>query len=98
MLLKKTHRATIMSTAFCCVVQGNWCIACATRSLQAPRAGEYPKSVHQHGLTRRKQGYSAAMLVAESHMPQISIFNTLGKNHHRVDFNLLLLDVMVMAR
>jgi len=59
--------------------------------------GEYSKSAHEHGLTRRKQGYSAAMLVEESRMLQVSIFATLYKNDHRVDFNVLLTDVMVIA-
>jgi hypothetical protein len=55
------------------------------------------KSAHKHGLTRRKQGYSAAMLVEESRMLQVSIFDTLQKNNERIDFSLLLLDVMVIA-
>jgi hypothetical protein len=55
------------------------------------------KSAHKHGLTRRRQGYSAAMLVEESRMLQVSIFDTLHKNDHRVDFSVLLLDVMVIA-
>jgi hypothetical protein len=59
--------------------------------------GQPSKSAHQHGLTRRKQGYSAAMLVEESRMLQVSIFETLHKNEQRVDFSVLLLDVMVIA-
>lgn len=59
--------------------------------------GEFSKSAHQHGLTRRKQGYSAAMLVEESRILQVSIFDTLRKNNYRVDFELLLPDVMVIA-
>jgi hypothetical protein len=59
--------------------------------------GKPSKSAHQHGLTRRKQGYSAAMLVEESRMLQVSIFDTLHKNDQRVDFSVLLLDVMVIA-
>jgi hypothetical protein len=58
---------------------------------------ESSKSAYEHGLTRRKQGYSAAMLVEESRMLQVSIFDTLRKNDDRVDFNVLLLDVMVIA-
>jgi hypothetical protein len=46
---------------------------------------------------RRKQGYSAAMLVEESRMLQVSIFQTLQHNLQKVDFSLLLLDVMVIA-
>jgi hypothetical protein len=55
------------------------------------------KAAHAHGLTRRKQGYSAAMLVEESRILQVSIFNTLHKNEARVDFNTLLPSVMVIA-
>jgi hypothetical protein len=58
---------------------------------------EPSNSAHQHGLTRRKQGYSAAMLVEESRMLQVSIFNMLHKNEHRVDFEVLLPDIMVIA-
>jgi hypothetical protein len=59
--------------------------------------GERSDSAHQHGLTRRKQGYSAAMLVEESRILQVSIFDTLHKNEHWVDFAALLPDVMVIA-
>jgi hypothetical protein len=37
------------------------------------------------------------MLVEESRMLQVSIFQTLQHNLHKVDFSLLLLDVMVIA-
>jgi hypothetical protein len=59
--------------------------------------GQSSKSAHEHGLTRRKQGYSAAMLVEESRMLQVSIFDTLHKHNQRLDFSVLLLDVMVIA-
>jgi hypothetical protein len=55
------------------------------------------KSAHKHGFTRRKQGYSAAMLVEESRMLEVAICDTLQKNNDRIDFSLLLLDVMVIA-
>ena len=51
----------------------------------------------EHGRMRRRQGYSAAMLVEESRMLQVSIFQTLQHNLQKVDFSLLLLDVMVIA-
>jgi hypothetical protein len=54
-------------------------------------------SAHEHGLTRRKQGYSAAMLVEESRMLEVSIFDTLHKNDQRVDVSVLLLDAAVIA-
>jgi CheY-like chemotaxis protein len=50
-----------------------------------------------HGRMRRKQGYSAAMLVEESRMLQVSIFQTLQNNLSTVDFSLLLVDVMAIA-
>jgi DNA-binding response OmpR family regulator len=51
----------------------------------------------EHGRVRRRQGYTAAMLVEESRMLQVSIFQTLQNNLQKVDFSLLLLDVMVIA-
>jgi hypothetical protein len=50
-----------------------------------------------HGLLRRRQGYTAAMLVEEARMLEVSIFHILHTNAHRIDFNVLLLDVMVIA-
>jgi len=55
------------------------------------------KSAAEHGLIRRKQGYTAAMLVEESRMLQVSIFQTLQDNLHKVDFSLLLVGVMSIA-
>jgi hypothetical protein len=59
--------------------------------------GEYSKSVHDPGVTQRKLGYSADMLVEESRMLQVSIFDTLWKNDNRMDIRDLLPDVMVIA-
>lgn len=50
-----------------------------------------------HGLLRRRQGYTAAMLVEESRMLEVSIFHAIDTNAHRIDFNLVLRDVMVIA-
>lgn len=61
-----------------------------TRALQSPAAAA-------HGLLRREQGYSAAMMVEESRMLQVSIFQTLQHNLARVDFSLLLIGVMAIA-
>jgi len=55
------------------------------------------RSADAHGITRRRQGYTAAMLVDESRMLQVSIFQTLHLNVHRVDAELLLLSVMTIA-
>jgi hypothetical protein len=50
-----------------------------------------------HGLLRRRQGYTAGMLIEESRMLEVSIFHTLATNAHRFDFNVVLPDVMVIA-
>ena len=50
-----------------------------------------------HGLNRCRQGYTAAMLVEESRMLQVSIFQTLQKNLANIDFSVLLIDVMTIA-
>ena len=55
------------------------------------------KAAWQHGILRRQQGYSAAMIVEESRILQVSIFNTLQKSLQRVDFSNVLLDVMTIA-
>jgi len=54
-------------------------------------------SARKHGGLRREQGYTAAMLVEESRILQVSIFNTLQKNLSRVDFSKVLLDVITIA-
>ena len=51
----------------------------------------------KHGRKRRIQGYTAAMMVEESRMLQVSIFQTLQNNLQTVNFSLLLLDVMAIA-
>jgi len=51
----------------------------------------------QHGSLRRQQGYSAAMMVEESRILQVSIFRTLQNNLPSVDFSRVLLDVMTIA-
>jgi CheY-like chemotaxis protein len=54
-------------------------------------------SAKTHGFTRRKQGYTAAMMVQESRMLQVSIFNTLQLNLTNIDFSVVLLGVMTIA-
>ena len=54
-------------------------------------------SAQEHGALRRRQGYSAPMIVEESRMLQVSIFQTLQLNLSKVDFSLLLMNVMVVA-
>ncbi|HEY4380969.1 MAG TPA: response regulator [Acidobacteriaceae bacterium] len=51
----------------------------------------------EHGLLRRQQGYTAAMLVEESRLLQASIFQTLHENFGKIDFSLVLVDVMAIA-
>jgi len=50
-----------------------------------------------HGKVRRLQGYSIPMIIEESRISQVSIFNTLQNNLRFVDFSLLLIDVMTIA-
>ncbi len=50
-----------------------------------------------HGETRRKQGYTAALIVEESRMLQVSIFRTLQENLHLLDFSHVLVSVMTIA-
>jgi hypothetical protein len=51
----------------------------------------------KHGLTRRRQGYSAAMMVEESRILQVCIFHTHEKNLASIDFSVLLSQVMTIA-
>jgi CheY-like chemotaxis protein len=51
----------------------------------------------QHGDLRRQQGYTVAMVVEESRILQVSIFNTLQNNLDRVDFSNVLRDVITIA-
>ena len=51
----------------------------------------------KHGIIRQAQGYSIPMVIEESRILQVSIFNTLQTNLNTVDFSLLLVDVMTIA-
>jgi len=55
------------------------------------------EAAQNHGRNRCRQGYTAAMLVEESRMLQVSIFHTLQKNLAHIDFNILLTEVMTIA-
>lgn len=55
------------------------------------------ESASNHGLERRRQGYTAAMMVEESRILQVTIFHTLQKNLGTIDFSILLLDIMTIA-
>jgi DNA-binding response OmpR family regulator len=50
-----------------------------------------------HGALRCRQGYTAPMLVQESRILQVSIFETIQRNMPSVDFSLVLPDVMLIA-
>jgi CheY-like chemotaxis protein len=54
-------------------------------------------AAREHGVLRCQQGYSAPMMVEESRILQVSIFDTLQKNLPKVDFSKVLLDVMTIA-
>ncbi|HZL25753.1 MAG TPA: response regulator [Acidobacteriaceae bacterium] len=54
-------------------------------------------SARAHGILRRKQGYTAAMVVEESRMLQVNIFRTLQENLMNIDFSILLIGVMTIA-
>jgi CheY-like chemotaxis protein len=54
-------------------------------------------AAEEHGRVRRQQGYSAEMMVEESRMLQVSIFETLQKNLAGIDFSILLNSVMTIA-
>jgi DNA-binding response OmpR family regulator len=50
-----------------------------------------------HGTVRFAQGYTIPMIIEESRILQVSIFQTLQNNLTTVDFSLLLIDVMTIA-
>jgi hypothetical protein len=50
-----------------------------------------------HGKLRYLQGYTLEMLVHEARILEVTIFGTLQNNRSRMDFNLLLPDVMAIA-
>ncbi len=54
-------------------------------------------AAREHGVIRRQQGYSAAMMVEESRVLQVSIFQTLQRNLGTIDFSVLLDGVMTIA-
>jgi len=54
-------------------------------------------AAHNHGCLRREQGYNPAMIVHESRMLQVSIFETLQTRAERLNTSELLLDIMTIA-
>jgi len=68
------------------------------RSAEPIGSGEWlSPAAAQHGLNRRQLGYSAAMLVEESRLLQVSIFHCLQNNLANIDFSVLLIGVMTIA-
>jgi CheY-like chemotaxis protein len=65
--------------------------------LSQPEKAALSIPARQHGDLRRQQGYTAAMVVEESRILQVSIFNTLQNNLDRVDFSTVLRDVITIA-
>ena len=68
--------------------------------LRVPRSlgtNQASKGAVLHGKVRRSQGYAIPMIIEESRILQVSIFNTLHNNLRSVDFSLLLIDVMAIA-
>jgi hypothetical protein len=54
-------------------------------------------SARNHGCVRRDQGYTAAMMVEESRILQVSIFQTLQSHIEDTEPGVLLLHVMAIA-
>jgi CheY-like chemotaxis protein len=50
-----------------------------------------------HGQCRYRQGYTAPLIVQESRILQVSIFETIERNLATVDFTLVLPDIMIIA-
>ena len=55
------------------------------------------EAAKHHGILRSDQGYTPAMMVAESRMLQVSIFETLQQHVEETEAGVLLLSVMVIA-
>jgi CheY-like chemotaxis protein len=64
-----------------------------------PLASNEVESVaaRDHGALRYRQGYSAAMMVEEARLLQVSIFATLQANLMNIDFSVVLNGVMTIA-
>jgi DNA-binding response OmpR family regulator len=67
--------------------------------LRLPSDAKSPisRAAREHGILRRRQGYTVPMVVEESRILQVSIFNTLQNNLGSLDFGTVLLDVITIA-
>jgi len=54
-------------------------------------------AARDHGTVRFNQGYTVSMLIEESRLLQVSIFETLHRNQNTLDPQVVLLDVMTIA-
>jgi DNA-binding response OmpR family regulator len=74
-------------------------LADLVRRLRLPTDAKVPVSeaARQHGVLRRSQGYTIAMVIEESRILQVSIFKTLHDSLPTVSFDTVLLDVMTIA-
>lgn len=54
-------------------------------------------AAHDHGQVRFKQGYSVPMLVEESRLLQVTIFDTLRLNQKTLDSGSMMRDVITIA-
>ena len=59
--------------------------------------GPLSTAAADHGLLRRRQGYSAPMMIEESRILQVCIFDTLQRNLDSIDCSVLLVQVMIIA-
>jgi hypothetical protein len=66
-------------------------------SLPGTTRGEASASARAHGILRHEQGYTSAMVVEESRILQVCIFNTLQNNLAKADFSRVLQDVITIA-
>jgi ActR/RegA family two-component response regulator len=73
-------------------------IAVRLRALRTLEAIATPSAAAvAHGELRCRQGYTAPLLVQESRMLQVCIFETIQRNLATVDFTLVLPDIMLIA-
>lgn len=65
--------------------------------LQPGDARPHSPAAHDHGKVRFNQGYSVSMLVEESRLLQVSIFDTLHLNQQDLNAATMMLDVITIA-
>lgn len=68
---------------------------CGDRAIEAIDSPS--RAAIKHGQLRFQQGYTAPMIVQESRILQVCIFETIERNLETVDFNAVLPDIMIIA-